>query len=875
MLNFEVMPSMRLVATAGPAARKSNVCLYNCFGEEVCFVTSGGIASFRDFNDGDEIIVLTHMGNWKKAVVRSYGKQQLSTIKLHRGRNKMEVSATANHRWLLGHKNDGASTTMLKPGDVITPSKNIFVDFDYESSEPFEKLYWAYGYVYGDGVKTKYKDEYKYSLVRLCGIKDNKYKTRFEELGFTTSTSLSCNGDTIVYTGKYLKTPPDPSIDSPELIRAFIRGYLDADGEKNTNKNKAARPFISIQSSEIDHQKFIEKCFPIAGVFIHRIDDLTGQKTNYGVRGPTKKYFINNSLATTNTKRFRVDSISDGPIEDVWCLEVDDDHSFVLENGMATGNCAFAPIDNLKAFSELMFILMCGTGVGFSVERQYVNKLPIIKRDVLLERDDYVIEDSREGWADAFLFALQTWFAGEHVHFDYSKIRPYGAPLITMGGRASGPEPLRDLFDNVEAIIKSAAGRKLKPIEVHDICCLVAANVIMGGRRRSAMISFSDLDDEEMRNAKNFSLGPVPTHRYMANNSAVYHTKPSSAEFMEEFASMAKSGSGERGICNIEAIKNANPDRNITGEERMNPCAEILAKPNQFCNLTEVVVRANDGVDDLVEKVKTATWIGVIQASFTHFPYLRHRWAKACEEERLLGVSLTGQMDNPELLTPEILRSLREVVRKTAKHASKKLGINMPASFTCTKPSGTVSQVVDSASGVHPRWSNYYLRRYRIAVSDPMFELLKDEGMKWYPEAGQTKHNCTTAVVEFPVKSPDGAATRHTFTWEDQFNWYLRVQKNWSTHNVSNTIYVPEDSWLAMANLIYENWDSVVGLALFPFDGGEYELAPYLEITEEEYLKHTEEMPDIDFTRLGEFEHKDNTTFSQEIACGGGVCDVV
>jgi len=537
-------------------------------------------------------------------------------------------------------------------------------------------------------------------------------------------------------------------------------------------------------------------------------------------------------------------------------------------------NCAYMPMDSVESISELMFILMCGTGVGFSVEASNIKKLPTVSMPQPVSRGDYVIDDSREGWSDAFLFGLNVWFAGEHAVFDFSKIRPYGSRLSTMGGRASGPGPLMELFKQAKDIIRGAEGRKLTSLEVHDICCLVAANVIMGGKRRSAMISFSDLDDSSMRDAKDFSSGNVPTHRYMANNTAVYLKKPSSADFMKEFAAIAGSGSGERGIFNFEAAIVANPNRELDGTERTNPCGEIILKPNQFCNLTEIVVRADDDVDSLVRKAKTAAWLGVIQASFTKFPYLRNRWKRACDNERLLGVSITGQMDNVELLTPEILASLKEVVRKTAKHAAKIIGIVEPASFTCTKPSGTVSQVVDSSSGVHTRWSDYYMRRYRIATSDPMFALLVDSGMKWNPEVGQKKRDCTTAVVEFPIKSPEGAKTRHTWGWRDQFDWYLRVQKNWSTHNVSNTIYIPEDAWLDVANAIYNNWDSVVGLTLFPFNGGVYDLAPYLEITEEEYEAAVLAMPELDFTKLGMYEVEDTTTFSREFACSGGVCDI-
>ena len=536
-------------------------------------------------------------------------------------------------------------------------------------------------------------------------------------------------------------------------------------------------------------------------------------------------------------------------------------------------NCAYEPIDGLQSFSELMFILMSGTGVGFSVEKENVEKLPAVMNPTGKVRDDYVIEDSREGWAKAFLFGLETWFAGETVVFDYSRIRPYGSPLKAMGGRASGPEPLKRLFDETEKLIRHAAGRKLTPLECHDICCRVAANVISGGKRRSAMISFSDLDDDEMRHAKDY---PVPVYRYMSNNSAVYKKKPNSADFMKEWAALATSGTGERGILNVSDLKSVCPMREFKGNERTNPCGEIILRPYEFCNLSEVVVRPKDDISDLVEKVKTAVWIGVIQSTFTHFPFLRDKWRKNCEEERLIGVSLTGQMDNHDILTPEVFKQLRKVAERTAKQAAKRLGINMPRAYTCTKPSGTVSQVVNSASGCHPRWSRYYIRRYRIAKSDPLFLMLRDQGLPFKPEVRQTRDNFTTAVFEFPVKSPRKSVLRNEWNAIKQLDWYRRVQKNWSTHNVSITIYVKDDEWLKVGSYVYEHWDEIVGISFFNYNGGKYELAPYQEITKEQYNKMVARFPTLDFTQLWKYEKitGDTTRASQEFACAGSSCDI-
>jgi len=540
---------------------------------------------------------------------------------------------------------------------------------------------------------------------------------------------------------------------------------------------------------------------------------------------------------------------------------------------MSLFNCSYLPIDSLKSFSELMYILMCGTGAGFSVESENIRKLPVINHQTGNRRDDYTIEDSREGWAKSFLFGLETWYNGEDVIFKYENIRPYGAPLKTMGGRASGPDPLEELLKFTKETIVSAAGRKLKSIECHDVACKAADVVVAGGTRRSSCISFSDIDDKDMAEAKR---GSYPLHRRMANNSVVFKERPDTVTFLREWSNLAESGTGERGIVNVSNLDKITDSRKFNSSMRLNPCSEIILNPMQCCNLSEVVVRANDDISDLVDKVKTAAWIGVIQSSYTHFPNLRNKWRKNAESEKIIGVSLTGQLDNADILTNEVLNQLKKVVIKTAKHAAKILGINEPVAFTCVKPSGTVSQVVNSASGCHPRFSKYYIRRYRISTSDPLFHLLRDQGVPYHVEVGQKKDNATTMVLDFPVKSPEDCIVKNEWDCMKQLEWYLRLQNNWSTHNVSNTVYVKNSEWLKVGNWVYENFDDIVGISFLPFDDHAYELAPYEEINEEEYSKLMETFPTIEFEKLGEYEKAtgDKTEAAKELACSAGSCEI-
>ena len=536
-------------------------------------------------------------------------------------------------------------------------------------------------------------------------------------------------------------------------------------------------------------------------------------------------------------------------------------------------NCSFAKINTVDAFAECLYILMCGTGFGFSVEQEEVGKLPAvpeIRSGQALKK--ILIEDSKKGWADSVKTLMQSLYDGQNVYFDYSGIRLEGARLMTMGGRASGPQPLVKLHDFIRETMHTSQGRQLTSLEAHDICNQIAEIVVVGGVRRSSQISLSDLHDQDMRHAKEW---PYPIKRAMANNSAIYREKPSAAEFLKEWAHLALSGTGERGIFNLEAAQNKAPSRRYAPLiQGTNPCGEIMLRDMEFCNLSEVVVRAEDDLDTLLDKVECATWLGVIQSSFTNFPYLRDTWKKNCDKECLLGVSLTGQMDNPSVLSSEALSALKSRVIRISRKASTILGTRMPTATTCVKPSGTVSQLVDSASGVHPRYSQYYIRRYRIAARDPLFTMMKEVGIPCNPENGQTEEDASTWVLEFPVKSPEGCITRKDVTALDQLSHYKNLQHNWCEHNASMTVYVRDDEWFEVGNWVYKNWDIINGVSFLPYDGGHYKLAPYEEIDVHSYERLIKDLPRIVYSELAKYESEDNTQGKQELACSGDKCDI-
>lgn len=560
-----------------------------------------------------------------------------------------------------------------------------------------------------------------------------------------------------------------------------------------------------------------------------------------------------------------------------------------------TYNCAFQIVDCVDAFAECLYILMCGTGYGFSVEEKYTKKLPEVPHMTGNGCGTFIIPDSKAGWADSVKRLMNALYRGEDLDMDYSLLRDKGARLKTMGGRSSGSLPLMKLHHFIREVFDSAQGRKLTPLECHDIMNQIAEIVVVGGVRRSSQISLSDLDNEEMANAK---VGDFPVRRYMANNSAVYYERPTAARFLKEWATLSNSGSGERGIINLGDIRIPKRRKKnlILGS---NPCCEILLRSQQFCNLTEIVARYDDDLDSLLQKVETATWLGAIQSTFTYFPYLRKKWRDNCNEERLLGVSVTGQMDCPALLNPVCWAEMKKKAIKIARHAAKILGINMSAAITCGKPSGTVSQLVNSASGMHARYSPYYIRRYRISGTDPLFKMLKDQGVPFNAENGEREEDWQLAakgnkgackiyepgkkwsedkvgtwVVSFPVKSPKGAICREKLSAIKQLEHYKMVQEHWCEHNQSCTVYVKDEEWFEVGNWVYQNWELIGGVSFLPYDGGVYEQAPYEEITEEQYKKLVAEFPEIDYLQLSKYEIEDNTEGAKSYACTGDSCEL-
>jgi len=539
-------------------------------------------------------------------------------------------------------------------------------------------------------------------------------------------------------------------------------------------------------------------------------------------------------------------------------------------------NCSYLPVDDPKSFDEAMFILLCGTGVGFSVEASNINKLPEVPDTLYESNHTIAVHDSKEGWAKALRLILAHLWAGEVPQWDVSKIRPAGARLKTFGGRASGPQPLIDLFQFVVAIFKNARGRKLNSLECHDIMCKIGEVVVVGGVRRSAMISLSDLDDERIRHAKAGPWWDTAPHRALANNSAVYNETPTVGKFMEEWLSLYNSHSGERGIFNREAAKKTVSKfghRDPNFEFGTNPCSEIILRPYQFCNLTEAVVRHDDTKETLVYKVKLATILGTIQSTFTKFPYLRKVWQNNTEAERLLGVSLTGIFDN-KLLTTQgdtlngILNELRDVARATNKEWAEKLGIPVSAAITCVKPSGTVSQLVDSASGIHPRHSKYYIRRVRGDKKDPLTTFLVEQGI---PSEDCVYKPTQTTVFSFPQKAPDGL-TREDVTPIDHLELWLTYQREWCEHKPSVTISVEEKDWPSVGAWTWDHFDQISGVSYLPYDGGTYRQAPYEECTEEQYDELKAKIPNIDWTHFKEVT--DNVEGAQMLACVAGVCDI-
>ena len=563
------------------------------------------------------------------------------------------------------------------------------------------------------------------------------------------------------------------------------------------------------------------------------------------------------------------------------------------KENVAGYNCSYVKVDSPRSFDEILYVLMNGTGVGFSVEEDYTNQLPPVPEELYDTDTLIVVADSKLGWAKAFKELVSLLYGGHIPKWDVSKVRAAGAPLKTFGGRASGPQPLEDLFTFTINTFKNSLGRKLKPVECHDIVCKTAEIVVVGGVRRSALISLSNLNDREMRFAKHGDWYNTNVQRALANNSVNYKEKPDVGTFMREWLSLYDSKSGERGIYNgmsakktVEQLNERYEDgdgnsihrRDPRNDFGTNPCSEIILRSREFCNLSEIVVRREDTRESLKEKVRSATILGTFQSTLTEFKYLSREWKRNCDEERLLGVSLTGIMDNPitngtRSGLKELLEELRDVAYETNKEWSDKLGIPTSAAITCVKPSGTVSQLVDSASGIHARHSPFYIRTVRADNKDPLCKLMQDMG---FPnEADVTKPEHTT-VFSFPMKTPKGAVCRMDMTALEQLELWKTYATSWCEHKPSVTISVKEDEWVEVASWVYKNFDSISGISFLPFSEHVYRQAPYQDCTEGEYKEALKAMPkNVDWAELSKYESQDYTIASQELACVAGGCEII
>ena len=544
-------------------------------------------------------------------------------------------------------------------------------------------------------------------------------------------------------------------------------------------------------------------------------------------------------------------------------------------NNIALYNCSYSPIDSLDAFVEALTISMCGCGVGFSVESRYVGLLPIVSEIAHGSLPQtHVVEDSSDGWAQALKLALESYWAGKDIDFDYSLLRPAGAILKTKGGRSSGPAVLREMLGSIKHIIQKRAGKYIRPIDAHDIMCLVGDAAVQGGTRRTAMISLFDFDDKDMLHCKDGDFYVLHPYRWNANNSAVWPDRElSQLEVMNFFNSIAQSGTGEPGIFNRRAAQNTQPAHREVRDFGTNPCGEIILRPKGFCNLSSVVCRSDDELSDLKRKVRLATMIGTLQSMAVDFKGLRQEWTENAVDERLLGVDLNAHMDSAAARRPGAQEVLRDYAVLVNEQYAAKLGINAAASVTCVKPSGNSSTLLDTASGLHPRWAPYYMRNVRVSLHSPLMKVLKDAGVPMDPENGQFVDTATTWVAHFPVKSPDGAITKNDMTALDKCNYWLQVKQCWTTHNPSVTITYTDNEVIDIAQWIYEHQNVIGGMAFLPQSDAQYDQMPYEDLTQEQYLKYQSEFPNVDFSKIHLYELEDMTTASQELSCMSGQCE--
>ncbi|MBI5456628.1 ribonucleoside-triphosphate reductase [Candidatus Kaiserbacteria bacterium] len=551
-------------------------------------------------------------------------------------------------------------------------------------------------------------------------------------------------------------------------------------------------------------------------------------------------------------------------------------------------NCTYTAPTKLQDFAEIMYLSMQGCGVGFAVESENIQQLPQIEKQTGEVLSTHTVQDSKEGWCDALTAGLAAWYGGRDINFDYSYVRPAGARLRTMGGKASGPEPLRSLLVFARERILKRQGRRLRNIDAHDIICKIGECVVAGGVRRTAMISLSDLDDVEVRDAKKGQFYLTDPHRMVSNNSAVYETRPTNTELMDEWVALMKSGTGERGIFNRGSLAATMPKRRLTflkekfgavrqgflGQIGTNPCGEILLQPKQFCNLSEIIARADDTEKSLMRKARLASLLGTYQSTLTKFNYISKEWIENCEKERLLGVSITGQWDSLAVRNSATLRKMRDAAIAANKKYAKRFGIPPSMSVTAVKPSGTVSQTFNCSSGLHPRHARHYVRRVRISATDSLFKLMRDQGVPYHPEIGQDDENASTFVLEFPVHSPGASIFKNDLAALEQLEYWKNVKLNYTEHNPSATISVGDNEWIGVIEWIERNWDIIGGLSFLPRENHVYRLAPYEAIDEAAFNRLAANFPNIDFSKLVTYELEDETEQARELACAGGTCEI-
>lgn len=891
ILNLKVMPSMRGLMCAGPALERDNMALYNpVSGDTLVLTKEHGNVPIESL-EGKQATVLNKDGRWAEATFTGYGVQDVKTVVVRLNSNTVrKVKATANHRWLLA---DGSvvSTDELQPGHkipfVLAPKPAI--DADYY-------LGIKHGLIYGDGTAVRSSGRVNGYMIRLCGD-SRELLPYLADYPVTYPPSYDgdpvvCMYDTFAATHCLKQLPLEGETDS--YLLGFVRGWFAADGTVSSTSQAS----ICVQDAGKD---WLLKNAERVGIVPQSVYEHSG-RTNYGQR--TRRQWsvrISRSSLTEEDmlcswkkeKLKELDSHyvvqevrSDGLRERVYCASVEDTNTFVLSTGLVTGNCGFLVMDNPRAFDEILYILTCGTGVGFSCETQYINKLPEVSEEFHDTDSIIVVADSRIGWASSFREHISLLYSGKIAKVDVSKVRPKGERLKVFGGRASGPEPLVNLFDYATRVFRGAAGRRLTDLEVHGLVCKIGEVVVVGGVRRSALISLSDLHSTKMRSAKNGNWWERFPEFALANNSAVYEEKPDTGSFLTEWNSLYESKSGERGIYYRKGIRDKTDKigrRDSSLIIGTNPCGEIALRSAGLCNLTEIVCRSTDTIDELKRKARIATIIGTIQSTYTNFRYVKNIWKRNAEEERLLGVSLTGIYDNTALsggdgpggmgVLAELLEGLKEYCGEVNREFAARLGINPSVAISTIKPSGTVSQLVDSASGIHPRHSNYYIRSIRQDNKDPLTQFLKDNNVPNEPDV--TKPDATT-VFYFPVKSPDGAVVRDQVNPRKHLDLWNVYNTHWAEHQVSVTVSVKENEWVDTAGWVFGNFDSLSGVSFLPMDGGTYRQAPYQDCTKEQYEELLSKMPkSIDWEAFAAYESDDNTTSTREFACVGNSCEVL